>query len=126
MDEMLSIVSKRGGLRAYMGDVELGDIVRLYKSGDKKVMFLVDAMAYATAREIGSRAASLRGQIDGIVLTGPLATFDEFVAEIKSRVEWIAPIWTYTLGNELWILGITAFYAYQSFHRILLYGQDRK
>jgi butyrate kinase len=126
MDEMLSKVSGKGGLSAYMNDVKLGGVMSSYREGNKKTIFLINAMAYKVAREIGARAAALDGHVESVVLTGPWAAFDEFVDAISSRVKWIAPITIYGYEDELATLADAANEAYRGNLKIFLYGQDRK
>jgi butyrate kinase len=125
MDEIITTLFQKSGLSAYLKDASLEYATAEYKAGNKKVIFLVKAMASGVAREIGARAVSLGGQVDGIALTGPWAQFDEFVSEIRSRVEWIAPVKVYAWDGELLMLAGTAHSAYHGEYKILLYGRDR-
>jgi butyrate kinase len=125
MDEMLNMVSQKSGLCAYMDDVSLESVEKMYRAGDKKTVFLINAMAYRTAREIGARAAALNGKVEAIVLTGYWAKFTEFTDEIASYVDWIAPVKIYGFEDELQLLAKTAAIIYRGDFRILLYGRDR-
>ncbi|MDR1471201.1 MAG: butyrate kinase [Synergistaceae bacterium] len=126
MDEMLNKVSRKGGLAAYMDDVSLSGVMASYRAGNKKTIFLVKAMAYKVAREIGARAAALDGDVESVVLTGLWASFDEFVDAISERVRWIAPITIYGYEDDLTTLADAANEAYRGNIKIFLYGQDRK
>ncbi|MDR3164314.1 MAG: hypothetical protein LBU13_01940, partial [Synergistaceae bacterium] len=97
MDEMIAMISQKSGLSAYLKDVSLERVSEEYRAGNKRVVFLVKAMAFKTAREIAARAAALEGKAEAIVLTGQWSTFPEFVKEIASRVSWIAPVKEYIL-----------------------------
>jgi butyrate kinase len=125
LDEMLNMVSQKSGLCAYLDDASLENVEKMYRAGEKKTVFLVNAMAYRTARAIGARAAALSGKIEAIVLTGHWATFTEFTDEIASYVDWIAPVKIYGAENELRLLAETAAIIYRGDFRILLYGRDR-
>jgi butyrate kinase len=125
MDEIITMVSQKSGLSAYLEDSSLEYVSAEYRTGNKKVIFLVEAMACGVAREIGARAASMRGKVDGIVLTGPWARFDEFVELIASRVKWIAPVRIYATKGEMSLLAKIAEEAFQGIHKIFLYGRDR-
>jgi butyrate kinase len=126
MDEILQIISRRSGLSAYIEDASLVSVIAAYRAGDKKVVFMVNAMAYKVAREIGARSASLAGKPEAIILTGPWTSFDEFVREISSRVTWIAPVSIYTFDSELKSLANTAVEVFKGIYGMLLYGKDRK
>jgi butyrate kinase len=125
MDEILNIVIRRSGLSAYLKDVSLEAVMDNYRAGDRKTVFLVNAMAYQTAREIGARAASLGGGVEMIVLTGYWAAFTEFTDEIASYVSWIAPVKIHGTDNELRKLAETATTIFRGDFKILLYGMDR-
>jgi butyrate kinase len=125
MDEMLLTVSERCGLAAYLGDASLDSVSAKCRAGDKKARFLVEAMAVKTSQEIGAKASSLRGQAEAVLLTGAWAGFDEFTETIRSMVEWIAPVKTMILKNEMWLLAHTALETYKGHYKILLYGRDR-
>ncbi len=49
-------------------------------------------MAYQIAKEIGSMATVLNGNVDAIILTGGLAYNKRLTTWIKERVEFISPI----------------------------------
>lgn len=124
MDEMMRLVNQEGGLMAYLGTARMDDVREAFYAGDGKTCFMVTAMAYQVAREIGARATALYGNVEGIVLTGPWASF---VEEIRSRVEWIAPLSIHMWESELFMLAIAAVdvYYHASDQRILIYGHDR-
>jgi Butyrate kinase len=46
-------------------------------------------------------ATVLKGQVDGIVLTGGLAYYRYFVELIKERCEFIAPVYLYPGEDEM-------------------------
>ncbi|MDO9508304.1 MAG: butyrate kinase [Thermovirgaceae bacterium] len=90
-----------GGLVAHLGTNDLREVERRAREGDQKADLIFRAMAYQVAREIGSRAASLSGDVDAIVLTGGLAFSEAFVKSITERVSFIAPVKVYTGEDEM-------------------------
>jgi butyrate kinase len=126
MDEMMQFVSGGGGLAAYLPDASLEAVMDSFRGKDARTVFLVRAMACKVAREIGARAAALKGNVERIVLTGPWSVFDEFVKEITSRVEWIAPVKIYFIESELKEIANAAIGVFRGIYKILLYEQDRK
>jgi butyrate kinase len=126
MDEMIAMISKKSGLSAYLQDVSLERMSEEYRAGNKKVIFLVKAMAFKVAREIAARAAALDGKAQAILITGHWGRFPEFVDEIAARVSWIAPVKSYVTEGEFWVLARTAIETYIGNIKILLYGSDRK
>ncbi|MDR0649006.1 MAG: butyrate kinase [Synergistaceae bacterium] len=123
MDEMMSLIQSSGGLAAHLGDATLQKVEEAYSRGDKKTIFLVKAMAYKVAREIGAKTSSLFGNVDRIVITGPWALFENFVKEIIPRVEWIAPTRVYVWKSELYLLMTSAARAFDGSQKIELYGR---
>ena len=126
MDEMIAMISQKSGLSAYLKDASLERVSEEYRAGNKRVVFLVKAMAFKVAREIAAKAAALEGKAQAVLITGYWGTFPEFVEEIASRVSWIAPVKNYVTEGELWVLARTAIETYIGHIKILLYGSDRK
>jgi butyrate kinase len=126
MDEILAMISEKGGLSAYLEDSSLEYVSGRYRAGDKKVMFLVEAMARSVAREIGAKAAALRGNVEIIILLGPWVEFDEFVDLIKEQVEWISPVMTFDYEGELVTLATAAEKSFSGERRILRFDRDRQ
>lgn len=82
----------KGGLIAYL-DTNDGRVVdRMIEEGNRKAELILKAMAYQIAKEIGSMATVLKGNIDAIILTGGLAYNKRLTTWIKERVEFISPI----------------------------------
>jgi butyrate kinase len=71
------------------------------KNGDQEAALIYEAMAYQVAKDIGQFATVLKGDVDGIVLTGGIAYDDLFVGWIKERVGFIAPVYVYPGEDEL-------------------------
>ena len=80
--------------------VEVDDHVGARKV-ESRAALVFEAMAYQVAREIGARAAALKGRVDAIVMTGGLAYSSRFTDLVASRVAFIAPIHVYPGENEL-------------------------
>ncbi|MGB9893725.1 MAG: butyrate kinase, partial [Candidatus Saccharicenans sp.] len=73
----------------------------MVKNGDPKATLIIQAMAYNVAKWIGVMATVLKGKVDGIVLTGGLAYYRDFVDLIKERCEFIAPFYIYPGEDEM-------------------------
>lgn len=93
--EMIAKISKTGGLMNHLGTDNTIEISRRISEGDEYAKLIYEAMAYQLAKAIGSYAAVLCGKVDGIVLTGGVSNDVNFVAQIASRVGWIAPVKAY-------------------------------
>lgn len=101
LGDMLRRITGGGGLVAHLGTNDLREVERLKNEGDRKADLVFRAMAYAVSKEIGARAAVLKGQVDLVILTGGLAHSEAFTNEISSRVAFIAPIKVYPGEDEM-------------------------
>lgn len=81
-----------GGLVAYLGTNDAREVERRAEAGDEQARFYYEAMAYQVSKEIGAMAAVMKGDVQGIVLTGGIAHSKMLVSWIRERVEFIAPI----------------------------------
>ena len=91
----------QGGLVGYLGTNDAVTVEKRIEAGDEKAALVYEAMAYQVAKEIGSAATVLEGQVDAILLTGGLAYGKEFVEMINIRVEWISEVVIYPGEDEL-------------------------
>ncbi len=90
--ELLTKLSKKSGLIAYLGTDSGIEIEKRVEQNDERARFIMKAMNYQVAKEIGACATVLEGKVDAIFLTGGLA-FNPCVAEdIKKACGFIAPI----------------------------------
>ncbi|MRG86518.1 butyrate kinase [Salinibacillus xinjiangensis] len=101
IDEVMKKIVGQGGLMGYLQTNDAIEVEKKIAQEDEKAKKVYEAMAYQIAKEIGSMAVVLDGEVDGIVLTGGLAYGKEFVSLIKRRVKWIADVLTYPGEDEL-------------------------
>lgn len=99
--EVMKSLVGEGGLVGYLGTNDAVLVEKRIAAGDEKAKLIYDAMAYQIAKEIGSAAAVLEGQIDAIILTGGLAYGKEFIKQISSKIDWIAEVSVYPGEDEL-------------------------
>ena len=90
-----------GGLVAYLGTNDGLEINKRIEEGDQDAKFMVQVMCYQIAKEIGSCATVLKGNIDAIVLTGGLAYDDFIMEEIKDRVSFISKVLVFPGEDEM-------------------------
>lgn len=91
----------KGGLVAYLGTNDGFEIEQRIKAGDHQAKFMVEVMCYQIAKEIGSCATVLYGNIDAIVLTGGLA-YDRFIVnQITERVSFLGNILVFPGEDEM-------------------------
>ncbi|PLX10785.1 MAG: butyrate kinase, partial [Marinilabiliales bacterium] len=105
-EELLRKVSKEGGLFAYFGTFSAIDIDQRIKDGDKEAEKVFEAMAYQVSKTIGSMYAVLAGEVDSIIITGPVANSSWFVRKIIERVEKIAQVTVYPGSDTIEILAM--------------------
>lgn len=100
-EQMLKMMTGRGGLVAYLGITDALEIEARIQNGDKYAEDVYMAMAYQVVKEIGSMAAVLGGKVDAIAFTGGLAYSEMLMGFIKPRVSFIAPIYEVPGENEM-------------------------
>ncbi len=91
----------QGGLAAYLNTNDARKVMDMVRAGDQKAELIFRAMAYQTAKDIGSMATVLKGEIDGIVLTGGLAFSEMLTGWIGEAVNFIAPVFIQPGEDEM-------------------------
>ncbi|WP_339250466.1 butyrate kinase [Sporosarcina sp. FSL W8-0480] len=99
--EIMSKLVGKGGLVGYLGTNDAVTVEKRIDAGDEEAALVYEAMAYQVAKEIGSAATVLEGNVDAIILTGGLAYGKQYVEMINSRVQWIADVVVYPGEDEL-------------------------
>lgn len=99
--QILSRLVGRGGLFAYLGTNDVEKVQEMIRSGDEKAKLVYEAMVYQVAKEIGAMSVVLKGEIDGIILTGGLANSTMMTGMIREWVGFIAPVFIYPGEDEI-------------------------
>jgi butyrate kinase len=99
--EIMSMLTGRGGIMAYMGTNNFKDVCRLAEEGDQKAQLVSTAVSFNIGKEIGSMAAVLDGKVDAIILTGGLAHQMSHIERIKSMVGFISKVVVYPGEDEM-------------------------
>lgn len=120
-DEVKAIIGKTGGLKGLLGTDDTMEVSARIEQGDTWAKLVYDAMAYQVCKAIGGFAAVLRGQVDGIVLTGGVSNDPYFVDYITQRVGWIAPVKAYGGDFEMEALASGAVRALEGTEPVLTY-----
>lgn len=107
-EEMLNLCSCNGGLSNYFGTSNSDYIHKLVENNDPKATRVWNAMIYQICKAIGSMSTVLKGNVDGIVLTGGLMRFNDIYEHINERCGWIAPIQVYAGEYEQEALALGA------------------
>lgn len=91
----------RGGLFAYLDTTDAKEVQEMVKKGNKQAEFIFKAMAYQVAKDIGAMYVVLKGNVQGIVLTGGLAQSELFTHWVEEWVSAIAPVFKYPGEDEM-------------------------
>jgi butyrate kinase len=109
--EIMKKLKGKGGFIAYLGTSDAVEIEKRIEQGDQQAKLIYSAMAYQVAKEIGALSTVLKGQVDGILLTGGLAYGTGFVEEITERVKHLGPVRTYPGEGEMEALAMNGYMA---------------
>ena len=107
-EEAIKTFISKGGLYSYFKTVDTQAVEKKALDGDKRAALILDAMAYNIAKEIGSDATVLNGEVDAIGLTGGLANSKYLTSRIKERVSFIAPVFLFPGESEMEALALGA------------------
>jgi len=89
--EMYSRLVGCGGLYAWFGTSDVRDVEAMSRNGNQQAKMVLDAMSYQVAKEIGSCASVLKGEVDAIIITGGIAYSSIITDFITERVSFITP-----------------------------------
>ena len=98
--EMYKRLVGGGGLNAYLGSNDMVECLKKAET-DKEAALVIDAFVYQIAKDIGARAAALKGRVDAIICTGGIAYNKCITDDIEKYVGWIAPVVVYPGEDEL-------------------------
>ncbi len=108
LKDVKKMITGKGGLVAYLGINDVYKIDLMAQDGNEKAGFLLDAMAYQVAKEIGAMSAVLKGRVDAIILTGGIAYNNRVVDFIKVMVAHIARVVVFPGEDEMKALAMNA------------------
>ncbi len=107
--EVLKMITGKGGLVAYLETNSAYEVEQRAAAGDEYAKYIYDGMAYQIAKEVGSMVAVLRGELDGILITGGIAHDKYFVNQIISYVHRFAPVHVYPGEDEMLALAMNGY-----------------
>ncbi|GAB1404711.1 MAG: butyrate kinase [Lentimicrobiaceae bacterium] len=99
--ELLQMVKGKGGMTAFLGTNNAYEVEKRAQAGDDYAKFIFEAMAYQVAKTIGAMSTVLKGEVDGILITGGIAHSKWFVNQVIERVYKIAPVHVYPGEDEM-------------------------
>jgi len=107
--DILKKIKGKGGLTAYLGTSDAIEIEKRIEQGDEYAKLIYEAMSYQVAKEIGALSTVLKGEIDGILLTGGLAYGDMIVNSITEKVKHLGIVTVYPGEGEMEALSLNGF-----------------
>ena len=119
--QLLKRIAGKAGLNAHLGTNDMREILERIKNGDQHAQLIVEAMLYHVAKNIAAEAAVLCGQVDAILLTGGIAHSDYVVSELRRRIGFLAPVYTFPGENEMEALALNALAVLQGKREALVY-----
>jgi butyrate kinase len=122
--EIRKKLTGQGGLVAYCGTNSLKEILHRIKNGDGQARLVFDAMAYQISKEIAQHGATLKGDIDAIILTGGMAYSSELVSAIRERVSFLAPVEVLPGEREMYALAMNVLEVFQGKQTVHTYTQE--
>ncbi len=108
-NEIMKKIKGNGGLYAYLNTSDAIEIEKRIENGDKYALLVYEAMCYQVAKEIGALGTVLKGEVDGILLTGGLAYGKMIVDYITERVAHIGPVKIYPGEGEMEALALNGY-----------------
>jgi butyrate kinase len=99
--EIVKMVVGAGGLVAYLGTNSAYEAEQRAQDGDEEARFILEALAYQVAKNIGAMVPVLRGEVDAILLTGGVAHSKWITNLIIERVYKFAPVFIYPGEDEM-------------------------
>jgi len=99
--EVAAMLNGKGGLTALCNTNNVQQLVDDVLSGNQQTKLILEAMCYQVAKEIGSMSATLKGDVDGIILTGGIAYNSWITDKIAQYVCFIAPVHVYPGEDEM-------------------------
>lgn len=99
--ELLTRLTKQGGIYAYAGTKNAEKVEEKAILGDQDSIQLLNAIVFQIAKEIGAMSTVLDGKLDGIILTGGLSHSDYIVEKLKKKIEFLSPVYLVPGEEEL-------------------------
>lgn len=121
-EDILRLLAGRGGLVAHLGTNDAREVERRISEGDKQAKLVYDAMLLQIARAVGAAAATLRGKVDRIIITGGIAHSHYVVEHLQQYIAFLGPITVMPGEDELQALAEGAWRVLSGQEQALVYG----
>ena len=93
--DVRKLCTRTGGFVNHVGISDAIELTDRAASGDRYAEMLWDSMIYQIEKCIGSMAAALHGQVDGILLGGGMVHNQDLVGQLTDACSFIAPVTAY-------------------------------
>ena len=120
--EIMTMLNGKGGLISYLGTND-GRLIEEKLNKDNYVKLIYDAMIYQINKEIGSMASVLKGEVDGLLLTGGLSYSSYITNKIKDSTSFIGDIYIYPGENEMEALNQGVLRIYKGIESLKIYDE---
>ncbi len=84
-----------GGFVNHFKSNDGDELKRRIDEGDEYANLIWNSFIYNIAKAIGAMAATLKGDVQGIILTGRYVRFGDIIEQLEEGCSWIAPITVY-------------------------------
>lgn len=98
--EVYSKIVGKGGFNAYLGTNDMREVKKKAET-DAYALEVKEAFLYQVAKDMGSMACVLKGQVDQIIVTGGIAYNQDVIDRLKEYAGFIAPFTVYPGEDEL-------------------------
>ena len=99
--EVMKKLVGKGGAVGFFGTNDFKSVVDRAAAGDPECKVFIDGYCLSIAKYIGALATDVCGKVDAILITGGIARSEAIIADITSRVSFIAPVKVYPGEDEL-------------------------
>jgi butyrate kinase len=93
--EVFRIIRGEGGLVSHLGTADLKEVSEMAENGNEYAKLVMDTLFYQISKDIGYYAATLKFDLDAILLTGGMAYSDRLVDSVTGYVGKLAPVAAY-------------------------------
>ena len=125
-EEADKLICGKGGLYSYLGVTDCREVEKLIANGDKKAALVYEAMAYQVAKSIAEMSVALKGEVDGIILTGGAAHSKMLTDMVRDYAGHIGEFILMPGEDELGALAKGAERILSGEETAHIYGEERK
>lgn len=120
-DEAFQNLTTQSGFVSLAGTHDALDLEHKALDGDEEAEKIYRVLAIQLGKEIGSRAAVLKGEVDQIIFTGGLAYSKYLIELVRPYIEFIAGITVYAGEEEMQALAEGAYRIYTKEEQMKVY-----